>query len=50
MKVEKNIWQSAQKNLFGKQYEAWENAKIEVGYKRCSDSDFTTYLLSLNIE
>ena len=21
-------------------FEAWENAKIETGYKRCSDSDF----------
>ena len=31
-------------------FEAWENAKIEAGYKRCSDSDFTTYLLSLNME
>ena len=32
-------------------FEAWENARIEAGYKRCSDSDqFTTYLLSLNIE
>ena len=31
-------------------FETWENAKIEAGHKRCSDSDFTTYLLSLNIE
>ena len=30
--------------------EAWENAKIEAGYKCCSDSDFAAYLLSLNIE
>ena len=21
-------------------FEAWKNAKIEAGYKRCSDSDF----------
>ena len=21
-------------------FEAWENAKIEAGYERCSDSDF----------
>ena len=31
-------------------FKAWENAKIEGGYKRCSDSDFAAYLLSLNIE
>ena len=31
-------------------FEAWENAKMEAGCKRCSDSDFRLYLLSLNVE
>ena len=31
-------------------FKARENAKIEAGYKRCSDSDFAAILLSLNIK
>ena len=31
-------------------FEVWENAKMEAGCKRCSDSDFRHDLLSLNIE
>ena len=42
MKVEgNNVAISAKEFYFvNKIFEAWENAKIEAGCKRCSDSDF----------